>query len=142
MLRPSLYWIERCLCFDQVEIAILAADILEWARDGKSVAEIMTLGTTILTSADVMPGIAAMIHEVQVEATFPDGTKLVTVHDPIATGKPHMEPGEYFLEADPITANVGRRTASVLVRHTGDRPVQIGSHYHFFEVNNALAFER
>ena len=64
-------------------IAILTADILEWARDGKSVAEIMTLGTRILSSTDVMPGIAEMIHEVQVEATFPDGTKLVTVHDPI-----------------------------------------------------------
>jgi len=64
-------------------IAILTADILEWARDGKSVAEIMILGTKILTSADVMTGIAEMIHEVQVEATFPDGTKLVTVHDPI-----------------------------------------------------------
>ena len=64
-------------------IAILTADILEWARDGKSVSEIMTLGTRILASADVMPGIAEMIHEVQVEATFPDGTKLVTVHDPI-----------------------------------------------------------
>ena len=64
-------------------IAILTADILEWARDGKSVAEIMTLGTRILSSADVMPGIGEMIHEVQVEATFPDGTKLVTVHDPI-----------------------------------------------------------
>jgi urease subunit gamma len=64
-------------------IAILTADILEWARDGKPVAEIMTLGTTILTAVDVMPGIADMIHEVQVEATFPDGTKLVTVHDPI-----------------------------------------------------------
>lgn len=64
-------------------IAILTADILEWARDGKPVAEIMTLGTKILTAADVMPGIAEMIHEVQVEATFPDGTKLVTVHDPI-----------------------------------------------------------
>ena len=64
-------------------IAILSADILEWARDGKSVAEIMTLGTRILSSADVMQGIAEMIHEVQVEATFPDGTKLVTLHDPI-----------------------------------------------------------
>ncbi len=64
-------------------IAILTADILEWARDGKSVVEIMTLGTKILTMNDVMPGIAEMIHEVQVEATFPDGTKLVTVHDPI-----------------------------------------------------------
>jgi urease subunit gamma len=65
-------------------IAILTADILEWARDGKSVAEIMTLGTRILSGDDVMPGIAEMIHEVQVEATFPDGTKLVTVHDPIS----------------------------------------------------------
>jgi urease subunit gamma len=64
-------------------IAILTADILEWARDGKTVAEIMTLGARILTAADVMPGISEMIHEVQVEATFPDGTKLVTVHDPI-----------------------------------------------------------
>lgn len=64
-------------------IAILTADILEWARDGKTVSEIMTLGASILTTADVMPGIAEMIHEVQVEATFPDGTKLVTVHDPI-----------------------------------------------------------
>lgn len=64
-------------------VAILTSEIMEAARDGKSVAEIMTYGTTILTKADVMEGIAEMIHEVQVEATFPDGTKLVTVHDPI-----------------------------------------------------------
>ncbi|MGD1095492.1 MAG: urease subunit gamma [Bryobacteraceae bacterium] len=64
-------------------MAILSADILEWARDGKTVAEIMTLGAQVLKREDVMDGIAEMIHEVQVEATFPDGTKLVTVHDPI-----------------------------------------------------------
>lgn len=64
-------------------MAILAAEIMEWARDGRSVAEIMTLGGGILTRGDVMDGIAEMIHEVQVEATFPDGTKLVTVHEPI-----------------------------------------------------------
>jgi len=64
-------------------VAILSFEMMEAARDGKSVAEIMTYGTTILKKADVMEGIAAMIHEVQVEATFPDGTKLVTVHDPI-----------------------------------------------------------
>jgi urease subunit gamma len=64
-------------------MAILTAEILEWARDGKTVADIMSLGATVLAAADVMDGIAAMIHEVQVEATFPDGTKLVTVHDPI-----------------------------------------------------------
>jgi urease subunit gamma len=64
-------------------MAILTAEIMEWARDGKSVAEIMTLGANVLRVDDVMEGIASMIHEVQVEATFPDGTKLVTVHDPI-----------------------------------------------------------
>ena len=53
-----------------------------------------------------------------------------------------MKPGEYFLQADPIEANAGRRTAMIVVKHSGDRPVQIGSHYHFFEVNNALQFER
>ena len=53
-----------------------------------------------------------------------------------------MKPGEYFLESTAIEANVGRKTARLLVKHTGDRPVQIGSHYHFFEVNDALEFER
>ncbi len=64
-------------------MAVLAAEIMEAARDGKRVAEIMIFGTSILTRADVMDGVAEMIHEVQVEATFPDGTKLVTIHDPI-----------------------------------------------------------
>jgi urease subunit gamma len=64
-------------------VAILTAEILEAARDGKTVADIMSFGTTILKRADVMDGVAEMLHEVQVEATFPDGTKLVTIHDPI-----------------------------------------------------------
>jgi urease subunit gamma len=64
-------------------VAIITAELLEAARDGKSVAEIMSFGTTILKREDVMDGIAEMIHDVQVEASFPDGTKLVTVHDPI-----------------------------------------------------------
>jgi urease subunit gamma len=64
-------------------VAILTAEILELARDGKTVAEIMSLGGTILTRSEVMEGVAGMIHEVQAEATFPDGTKLVTLHDPI-----------------------------------------------------------
>jgi urease subunit gamma len=64
-------------------VAIITYEIIEGARDGRSVADLMSYGTTILRAADVMEGIAAMIHEVQVEATFPDGTKLVTVHNPI-----------------------------------------------------------
>jgi urease subunit gamma len=64
-------------------IAIITYEIIEGARDGRSVAELMSHGTTLLKVADVMEGVADMIHEVQVEATFPDGTKLVTVHHPI-----------------------------------------------------------
>ena len=64
-------------------IALISAAILEGARDGRSVAELMSEGATVLTRGDVMEGVAEMITEVQVEATFPDGTKLVTVHDPI-----------------------------------------------------------
>lgn len=64
-------------------VAYISAAILEGARDGRTVAELMSYGTTLLSRADVMDGVAEMIHEVQVEATFPDGTKLVTVHEPI-----------------------------------------------------------
>ena len=64
-------------------MAILTAEILEWARDGRTVAEIMSLGGKVLARQDVMAGVPEMIHEVQVEATFPDGTKLVTVHHPV-----------------------------------------------------------
>lgn len=64
-------------------IAYISAAILEGAREGRTVAELMTHGTTLLSRNDVMEGIPEMVHEVQVEATFPDGTKLVTVHDPI-----------------------------------------------------------
>jgi urease subunit gamma len=65
-------------------IAYISAAVMEGARDGRSVAELMSFGATLLTRADVMDGIPEMIHEVQIEATFPDGTKLVTVHNPIA----------------------------------------------------------
>jgi urease subunit gamma len=64
-------------------IALISSRLQEAARDGKSVAELMEYGATILTRSDVMEGIAEMIHDIQIEATFPDGTKLVTVHDPI-----------------------------------------------------------
>jgi urease subunit gamma len=64
-------------------IALITYEIIEGARDGRSVAELMSFGTTVLKPDDVMEGVAGMIHEVQVEATFPDGTKLVTVHNPI-----------------------------------------------------------
>ena len=64
-------------------VALISAEIQEGAREGRTVAELMSAGTEILTREDVMDGVADMVHEVQVEATFPDGTKLVTVHNPI-----------------------------------------------------------
>ena len=73
-------------------VAYISAAILEGARDGKTVAELMSYGATLLGPDDVMEGVAELIPEVQVEATFPDGTKLVTVHEPIASG-PGLQPG-------------------------------------------------
>jgi urease subunit gamma/beta len=123
-------------------VAYLSAAILEGARDGKTVAELMNLGTTLLAEDEVMEGVAAMIPEVQVEATFPDGTKLVTVHQPIRPTS-GLVPGEALVdEAPPLVLNEGRTGITVQVANTGDRPIQVGSHYHFAETNAALAFDR
>lgn len=122
-------------------IAYISKELLELAREGKSVAELMQLGRTMLKPENVMDGVAEMIHEIQIEATFPDGTKLVTVHDPIpTTGK--LIPGEMFIEEGTIKLNDGKATAEVVVVNTADRPVQVGSHFHFFEVNKELEFDR
>ncbi len=122
-------------------IAYISMELLDLAREGKSVAELMQLGKKMLTPEDVMDGVAEMIKEIQIEATFPDGTKLVTVHDPImTTGK--LVPGEFFIEAGEIELNAGKETAQVSVTNTADRPVQVGSHFHFFEVNKELSFDR
>ena len=126
-------------------VAYISAAILEGAREGRSVAELMGAGAELLTEDDVMPGVAALIPEVQVEATFPDGTKLVTVHTPI---RPTREaaalaaPGAVEVREGEIALNVGRKTLEVRVKNSGDRPVQVGSHYHFYEANGALLFDR
>jgi len=127
-------------------VAIISDTILEGARDGRSVAEMMAYGSQILTQADVMPGVAAMLPMLQVEATFPDGTKLGTVHDPIrpAPGADvdTCELGGIIAAEGEIEINSGRAKVTLTVVNTGDRPVQIGSHYHFFEANRALEFDR
>ncbi|WP_428623758.1 urease subunit gamma [Sedimenticola sp.] len=127
-------------------IAYISAAILEGARDGQSVAELMDYGRTLLTTDDVMEGVAAMIHDVQVEATFPDGTKLVTVHDPIlATDNAPADtliPGEIITLPGERELNSGRETVTLSVANSGDRPIQVGSHYHFAETNPALQFDR
>ena len=134
---------ERGLKLNYVEaLALLSSDLLELARDGKTVTELMQLGTKILTADDVMDGVAHMLDEVQVEATFPDGTKLVTVHNPIKQPAATFTAGETMAKDRDIIINDGKETVTVLVANKGDRPVQVGSHYHFFEVNKCLDFDR
>ena len=99
-------------------VAVLTAWVFEAARDGRSVADTMAAGREVLSADDVLDGVGHLIEELQVEATFPDGTKLVTLHQPI--------PALTDLE----------------VVNDGDRPVQVGSHFHFAEANEALSFDR
>jgi len=144
-------------------VALISAQLLELIRDGRSVIELMELGRSLLGRAEVLPGVPAMIHEVQVEGTFADGTKLVTVHDPIC--RPHgdlalalhgsflpippafpdaVELDELALEVQPgeIELNAGRAVVELEVVNRGDRPIQVGSHFPFAEVNGALQLDR
>jgi urease subunit gamma/beta len=123
-------------------VALITDFVVEGARDGRSVADLMQAGAHVVRADQVMDGIAALIHDVQVEATFPDGTKLVTVHEPIRGASDTMKPGEVTTLPGDLVMNEGRESLSLTVSNTGDRPIQIGSHYHFFEANPALSFER
>jgi len=164
-------------------VALIASQSLELIRDGLSVNEIMQKARTMLGTEQVLPGVPDMIQEVQVEGTFPDGTKLVTVHSPICLGSGDLslalygsflpvpvanapsshdllpdvkesnsiskavtefgKPGEVFpAESGPIVLNQGRLTRTLTVTSFDDRPIQVGSHYHFVEVNKHLKFDR
>lgn len=149
-------------------VALIATQLLELIRDGKNVAELMNLGRQFLGYQQVLPGVSSMVAEVQVEGTFEDGTKLVTVHHPISsvngnlalalygsflpvpevtvfeskTEEPEMEPGSYQVLDGEIELNAGRTTVSLPVTNLGDRPIQVGSHYHFIETNASLRFDR
>ena len=127
-------------------IAYICDELLMCAREGRTLKDLMGYGAEILTSDDVMPGVMELIPVIHVEAVFPDGAKLITVHQPIRPGTAESPPspraGEIITPDEEIELNAGRRTGSVTVTNTGDRPVQIGSHFHFFEINRALDFDR
>ena len=147
-------------------VALIATVLLELIRDGKSVAELMNVGRQLLGRNQVMSGVPEMIYDVQVEGTFPDGSKLVTVHHPIASengslalalhgsflpvpdisifkpGPDEPVPGSIQIRPGEIELNVGRETVEVQVINLGDRPIQVGSNYHFIETNAALKFDR
>lgn len=149
-------------------IALLATQMLELIREGRSVAELMDLGRRVLGKAHVLGGVPEMIAEVQVEGTFADGTKLVTIHEPIALEEVDLAlalhgsflplppagafsksetkslpvPGEVLVAPGTLVLNEGRDTVEVLVKSIGDRPIQVGSHYPFADTNAALVFDR
>jgi urease subunit gamma/beta len=123
-------------------VALITDFVVEGARDGQSVAQLMQSGALVLTPDQVMDGVADMISDIQVEASFPDGTKLVTVHRPIRGAGSDEPPGQIVVAAGDIVMNEGRPTLSLHVSNTGDRPIQVGSHYHFYETNPALRFDR
>ncbi|KAA8494252.1 Urease [Porphyridium purpureum] len=151
---------------------LIALVTLEWIRDGvHSVAELMARGKRVLGLANVLPGVERMLDMVQVEGTFPDGTKLVSIHDPVCSEYGDLAlalygsflpvpdascfsvqaepialsaPGEVMVSQDapPIVINEGKATIELRVTNCGDRPVQVGSHYPFIEVNRHLEFDR
>lgn len=147
-------------------VALISAQLLELIRDGRAVAELMDLGRRLLGRAEVMEGVPELISEVQVEGTFADGTKLVTVHHPIVAEHgdlalalhgsflPVPEParfsesverlplGEVVSPPGEIVLNEDRDSLALMVTNLGDRPIQVGSHYHFLETNRALSFDR
>jgi urease subunit gamma/beta len=126
-------------------VAYITDEILEGAREGRTVADLIAFGSTLLTTDDVMPGVQDLMPMIQVEGTFPDGTKLVTVHDPIRPGKnatAGVHPGEIIALDGELEINAGRKRRKLRVKNGGDRPVQVGSHYHFFETNRELQFSR
>jgi urease subunit gamma/beta len=149
-------------------VALIATQLLELIRDGRRVAELMDLGRQLLGRRQVLAGVGEMVAEVQVEGTFPDGTKLVTVHHPIAAENGDLnlalygsflpvpelsvfedgaadapeEPGACTTLDEHLILNAGRETQALSVTNLGDRPIQVGSHYHFIETNAQLEFDR
>lgn len=149
-------------------VALLATQVLELIRDGKTVAELMTLGAQMLGRRQVMEGVASILDEVQVEGTFPDGTKLVTIHNPISNldgdlslalygsflPVPKLEvfgaaatvtaiaPGALITQDTDIVLNEGRKARVLQITNLSDRPIQVGSHYHLIEANPYLEMDR
>ena len=147
-------------------VALIATVVLELIRDGRRVSACMELGRTLLGRRQVMDGVAALVAEVQVEGTFPDGSKLVTVHEPICRehgdlvlalhgsflpvpstelfmAQPAVpDPGAVETLPGDIELNAGRPVQELPITNLADRPIQVGSHYHLIETNPYLRFDR
>ncbi|ORY85662.1 Urease, beta subunit [Protomyces lactucae-debilis] len=152
--------------------ALIASQLQERIRDGNhSVAQLMSLGKQMLGRRHVLPSVVASLHEIMVEGTFPDGTYLVTVHQPICSDDgdlvnalygsflpvpdqslfilaeekaylPLNQPGAVYHRKKVVTLNAGKQRFALRITNTGDRPIQVGSHYHLIETNPALSMDR
>ncbi|MEV2273158.1 urease subunit gamma [Nonomuraea africana] len=121
--------------------ALIAHAACEAARDGARVEDAVTAARQALTATDVLPGVPHLLNEIQVEAVFDDGTKLIVITDPIpAADDPQAAPGAVL--AAPATVPAHADPVTITVTNTGGVPVSVSSHYHFFEANRALAFDR
>ena len=137
---------ERGLKLNHPEaVALLSTWVVERAREGALVADLMEQGRTLLAPDMVMDGVAEMLHDVQVEATFADGRKLVTIHEPVGRMMDDSGPGATRTGPGSVVLNGDRaedERLTLVVENTGDRPVQVGSHLHLPDANAALAFDR
>ena len=126
--------------------ALLCDECLEAARDGRSLDDVMAFAVTILTTDDVLPDVPELLGLLSVEAMFEDGAKTVTVWQPIRPGKETREaglrPGAILAEDGEIELNSGVDKTTMVVLNTGDRPVHVSTHFHFFECNRELEFDR
>ena len=122
-------------------IALICDELMMAAREGRPLAELMGWGASLLTTDDVMPGVAELIPMIQVEGMFPDGAKMISVHDPIRPGTESRAEGAANRPGE-IEINVGSRKASLAALNTGDRAIHVASHFHFFEANKELEFDR
>ncbi len=123
--------------------ALISDEVLECAWDGASLDEVIAHARSVLGPDDVMDGVGEILRHLEVEALFPGGTALVAVDDPIGTGPLAAgAPGAVRTPAGSLTVNAGRETAELEVTNTGEETVFVSSHYHFFECNPALEFDR
>ena len=122
--------------------ALIADEILLGARQGMSHSELVTYGSNILTADNVEEGVANLIRSISIEVSLEEGTKLVTIFDPIEPNNAEKIPGQIYCKKGDVELNKNRKIVKLKVINTGDRSIQVRSHAHFFEVNRVLLFDR
>lgn len=122
--------------------ALIADEMMERARGGADYQEVRALGGSVLAAGDVMDGVATLCRGLVVEPMFDDGPRIIVLANPIVGGPESSAPGEQILDDAPIDMNVGRDVVTLSVTNTSSHPINVSSHYHFYEVNPRMEFDR